>query len=177
MTTRILTLASTNPGKADLIGALVRDIGGPRWRLETADPGDAEDKAAVGYRTASYAKAVALDPRRHPAIGHDSGFEFACLDGKPGPLTARWLNAQSADETLRSLQPGSDVRVVHCLTLVDAERITTVERTDVRRVCGILPTSLHGPLPLTSLLVGPKQALRSCLAEVLAAIEPLRPIR
>lgn len=171
MIVRTLTLASANSAKMDLIAALVRETSEGTWQLAAADPGDAEQRAVDGYRPAAYAKAAALDPALHPVIGHDSGFEFACLGGEPGPLTARWLKATATEEILRMVRPRTEVRVVHCLTLLHGDMVRAVEHADIRRVRANLPTSLNGRLPLTALVSGPQHALRTCVSEVLAVME------
>lgn len=160
---RELPLASANPDKVALIQAAVGD----RWKVVPRDPGHAEAEAAVGYREAAVAKARAVVERFGVpvALGHDSGFEFACLGGAPGPLTARWL-ASHGGVPWHDLVPGSEVTVVHCVALVSRTGVLDALHRDERRLKAGA-TLDAGALPLSSVTVGPVTALRRAVEEVL----------
>ncbi len=167
-----LALATTNTGKLALLQELLDKRAAHRWRLGRRDPGDAEYSAPVGYTTAAQAKAAAVGTVHGLALGHDSGYEFDCLAGRPGPLTARWLAQRDVGEVIAALLPGSTVRVVHCLALWRDGTVFTTRHDDLRSVVPALPPSMGGPLPLTDLVEGPREALRRCVHDVLKHLEP-----
>jgi hypothetical protein len=164
---RALPLATANASKV----ALLQSLAGTAWRVEGYDPFDAEERAEPGYRSAAEAKAAAVGLRYGPALalGHDSGFEFECLDGAPGPLTRRWLKGGRPADRITALSPGSAVRVVHCLALWTPEGTRTVLHSD-RRVVAADPAALlcSNELPLSDIAIGERGALARCVDEILS---------
>lgn len=173
-----IVLATANPEKVRLLGKVFSTVAGKAVHMRGVDPVDAEDRAVAGYEAAATAKAVAV-AAMHPGavvLGHDCGFEFACLNGAPGPLTARTLNMQGTAGFVRQLVPGTRVRVVHSLTVRAAEIGWSVTRYDDRRVAdqiGALTAS--GTLPLGRFVTGDRRALDECAAEVMRWLDARAP--
>jgi hypothetical protein len=157
-------IATGNAAKVDLLGGFVSAAG---FTPVMADPGDAEDRAAIGYRTAVLAKLAGVSEAGPPVIAHDSGFEFACLGGAPGPQTKAWL-AETPDLG-RVLVPGTGVRVVHCVGLRQGTRIRTFIDHDDRLVLETF-TLRDSKLPLTDCFAGPCESLARLMRQALAAI-------
>ena len=169
-----LVLATGNPGKVELFAGMLREVSARPWRLTGIDPLDAERSVPADYHLAAItkARAVGLAARADRVIGHDSGFEFACLDGQPGPITARTIASLGLGKLTANLVPHSAVRVVHCVALWTPAATWSVLHTDHRRVVADPQAScVDGPLPLGDLVTGSRLALRDCLAEILERVE------
>lgn len=162
-------LATGNPGKVALLGRYLTAAG---FEVDAADPGDAEDRAPVGYESAVLAKlrgALRLAPQGDtPLIAHDSGFEFECLGGEPGARTRAWL-AGLDGRVGDVLVPGTAVRVVHWIALWQPGGIRVRHEHDERIVPDGL-TVTDSALPLTESFAGPREALGRLMAGVVAAI-------
>lgn len=158
---RTVVVASGNAGKLTLVRERFGELG---LAVRGVDPGDAEDRADPGYRTAVLAKLRAardLAPGE-PALAMDSGFEFEALGWQPGPLTRRWLAAGGWERA--ELPPGSAVRVVQWVAAAtaDGEELVT-SATDLRTVRAESAGPLVGDLPLTARFDGPVHALPAVL--------------
>lgn len=168
MTPRRLILATGNPAKAELLQESLAGLSCDAWEVVAVDPGDAERAAPVGYEQAAIAKATAVGlAGRWPAVvGHDSGFEFACLGGAPGPLTARWLREKPLKQRIAALQPCSVVHVVHSIALWTSAGCFVTSARDRRHVVATPPVD-GSHLPLTDVIEGERMALATCLARLL----------
>jgi hypothetical protein len=162
-----VVLASGNPAKAALLqDSLARAVSG-RVTVRAVDPGDAELHADPGYEAAALAKARAVAALGHPVVlGHDSGYEFACLDGAPGPLTARTLAAHGLPWLTARLRAGTEVRVVHSVTLSTPAGVVHATRSDLRTVPRDGGAGAPASLPLTAWTTGPATALGRALHDV-----------
>jgi inosine/xanthosine triphosphate pyrophosphatase family protein len=151
-------------GNAAKLRLLMPPLEAAGLRPLPVDPGDAEDRAPVGYESAVRAKIVGvrdLDPgSTAPIVAHDSGFEFECLDWLPGPSTRAWLSSARAAPggVAALLTPHSRVRVVHCVAVSTEHGLTVFREHDDRVVAETL--RLHdSDLPLTDCFEGPVEAL------------------
>jgi hypothetical protein len=164
-----LYLATGNPDKASLFASQLRGC----WSVRTVDPGDAEARCPVGYQDAARAKADAarINHRLAHAVGHDSGFEFADLDWRPGPLTARWLRTNRQE--LGELRPGSAVRVVHCVAVSTTRESVCFLATDLRWVKLDFVDLDRSRLPLTGMTDGPVTALATAAQQAEAYLSRL----
>lgn len=169
---RPFNLASSNRSKV----ALFQKMLGERWTVEPLDPGNAEAMAPIGYASGALAKARSA-ARMHGfswAVGHDSGFEFECLDGGPGPLTHRTMSRLGVSDFTKLLVPESEVAVVHCLALWSDLGQHTFIASDARRVRSDikdLRTEAPSGLPLGALVIGPATALQEGLDSMATALE------
>lgn len=168
-----LILATGNRAKAQLLEETLAAVSTQAWHVVAVDPGDAEEMAPVGYEQAAMAKATALgQSKRWPlVVGHDSGFEFACLGGAPGPLTARWLREKPLRDRVPTLVPGSDVEVVHSLAVWTPSGSFATLARDRRRVVTAPPLDA-GELPLTHVTEGERTALATCARRLLELFAP-----
>ncbi|MFC3495845.1 non-canonical purine NTP pyrophosphatase [Glycomyces rhizosphaerae] len=157
-------IATGNAGKVALLGGYLTAAG---FQPRMADPGDAEDRAETGYRPAVLAKLAGVPEAGPPVVAHDSGFEFACLGGEPGPRTKAWL--ASTDDVRRELVPGTGVRVVHCVGLrFGSQTLTFLDHDDRIVPEQFLPED--SDLPLTNCFVGPRDSLARLMGRVAARL-------
>lgn len=163
-----VVMATGNKAKIDLLRSEFATVLAVPVTFENRDPGEAENRADTGYLPAAGAKAAAVAAQLPDAVvvAHDSGFEFACLNGAPGPLTARYLSEHGFDELAARLVPNSAVRVVHALAVACDGAVHTFWHTDERLVVAD-PAACPGPglLPVAALTRGPRAALRRCVAD------------
>lgn len=98
--TQRLVIATTNPGKARELRALLADLA-PRLAVVTpADMGLDLDVAEDGttFEANAVVKARAFaDASGLPALADDSGLEVDALGGEPGVRSARWVPGSDAD--------------------------------------------------------------------------------
>ncbi|GAA2405426.1 hypothetical protein GCM10010420_36470 [Streptomyces glaucosporus] len=170
-------VATGNRAKIDLLRSEFDAVLAVPVTFEGRDPGTAEDRAEVGYLSAVRAKAgaVAAQLPGSVVVAHDSGFEFACLGGGPGPLTARYLSEHGFGALAARLVPDSDVRVVHALAVAWNGVVRTFQHADERRVVADpMARPGSGSLPVAALTRGPRAALRRCAAEAAALWRPAR---
>lgn len=164
MVTRDVLVASGNPGKLAMFQEWFARRG---IVVHPVDPGNAEEQAEVGYKTAVQAKVDTIDVgrcRNRLILAHDSGFEYDSLDGQPGPRTKEWIRARGWETTPPRL--GSGVRVVHAIAARIDDRCATFLASD-HRVVASIPTA-DGNLPLTSTVEGPVNAFDAALTRAYA---------
>lgn len=159
-----IRIATGNPSKVRLLGGYLMAAG---IVAVMADPGDAEDRAAVGYESAVRAKLAGVPEGGPPVVAHDSGFEFECLGGGPGPRTKYWL--ATAGDVHHLLVPGTRVRVVHGVGLRDGSRLLVRLDHDDRLVPEHFALQ-DSALPLTDCFVGPRDSLGRLMTWVAAEI-------
>ncbi|WP_405657895.1 non-canonical purine NTP pyrophosphatase [Streptomyces sp. NBC_00079] len=171
-------VATGNRAKIDLLRSEFAAVLAVPVKFQGRDPGEAENRAEVGYLPAVRAKVGAVAAQLPGAIvvAHDSGFEFACLDDAPGPLTARYLSEHGFDVLAARLVPDSDVQVVHAVAIAWNGAVHTFRHADERRVVAE-PTAQpgSGSLPVAALTRGPRVALRRCVKDAVAWWQSTRP--
>lgn len=167
-------LASSNRDKSTLVNTAIARYG---WQLSPVSPGNAESDLPIGYEVAAIGKAIAGAKSVEssiPVFGLDSGYEFDCFGGWPGPLTARSLKQHKLHTV--SIPLGSQVTVVQSLAIVWEGRCSVSTHRD-RRVVNTHQTQEGSTLPLTTLAVGPKEALSQCVADLMKWMEQIKHIQ
>lgn len=170
---KTMYIATTNSDKISLLQNVLDDYG---YALIPCDPGTGEQEMPVGYESAAIGKVLAardiLQGDDIPILGLDSGYEFECMQGFPGPLSGRALRSNFFDTN--QLTAGSAAMVIHCIAVLWRNNCGVFTHVDNRTV--VSRTLELSQLPMTSLLEGPQNALSLCAHDVDGWLEKTRQI-
>jgi len=144
VTTRVLVLASHNPGKVREIGALLAPLGLTIKSAAELGLPEPEEKGMTFAKNAAIKSEAAASATGLAALADDSGLVVHALDGAPGVHSARWAGADRdfhramarvESELQRSCTGDYSAKFVCALALTQPRRSTRIFEGEV---CGTL---------------------------------------